>query len=62
LKRIGAVIEQSAERRRVGMMQRGLRIALEKVRRRGLYHPPPVSILVLSFFNRLFINILFSVK
>jgi len=36
-------------RRRTEMMQRGPRMALEKVRRRGLRHPPPVSILVLFF-------------
>jgi len=30
-------------------MQRGLRMALEKVRRGGLHRPPPVSILVLFF-------------
>ena len=31
------------------MMWRSLRMALEKVRRRGLHRPPPVSILVLFF-------------
>ena len=31
------------------MMREILRMALEKVRRRGLCHPPPVSILVLFF-------------
>ena len=29
------------------MMQRGLRMALEKVRRKGLCHLPPVNIVVL---------------
>ena len=52
-----------ARMRRIEIKRRGLRIALEKVRRGGLQCPPPVSILVLFFlFNRLFINILFSVK
>jgi len=36
-------------RRRTEMMQRGPRMAPEKVRRRGLCRPPPVSILVLFF-------------
>jgi len=37
------------------MKRRGPRMALEKVRRGGLHHPPPVSILVLFFlFNRLY--------
>jgi len=40
-------------RRRVEIIQRGLRIASEKVRRRGLYCLPPVSIVVL-LFNRIF--------
>jgi len=31
------------------MTRRGLRMAPEKVRRRGLRRPPPVSILVLFF-------------
>ena len=45
------------------MKRRGLRMASEKVRREGLCCPPSVSILVLFFlFNRLFINILFSVS
>ena len=52
----GVQKEQSG-RRRAGMMQRGPRMAPKKVRRRGLCHPPSVSILVLFFFlfNRIFI-------
>ena len=41
-------------RRRVEMTQRGLRMAPEKVRRRGLCCPPPVSIMVLFLLNRIF--------
>ena len=38
------------------MIQRGLRMALEKVRRRGLHCPPPVRLVVsFFFFNRIFI-------
>jgi len=33
-------------RRKAGIMQRGLRMALEKVRGRELHHPPSVSIVV----------------
>ena len=37
------------------MKRGGLRIALEKFRRRGLYYLSPVSIVVLfSLFNRIF--------
>jgi len=42
LERIGAAMEQSSEG--AGMMQRGPRMALEKVRRKGLCRPPPVRI------------------
>ena len=38
------------------IMRRGLRIALEKVRRRELRHLPPISIVVLfNFLNKIFI-------
>jgi len=46
-------------RRRTEMMRGIPRMAPEKVRRRGLRHPPPVSILVL-FFS--LIEFLFSVN
>jgi len=41
------------ERRKVEMKRRGPRMALEKVRRRGLHCLPPISIVVLFslFFN-----------
>ena len=32
------------------MMQRGLRMALEKVKRRGLHCLPPVRLMVLFFY------------
>ena len=38
------------ERRRVEMTRRGLRIALGKVRRKGLYCPPSIRLVVLFFF------------
>ena len=41
------------------MKRRDPRMALEKVRRRGLCHPPSVSILVLFYFNR---TVLFSMN
>jgi len=45
-------------RRRMEMKRRGPRMAPEKVRRRGLHHPPPISILVLFFsFNRIFYSL-----
>jgi len=50
--------KERAERRRMELTWRGLRMAPEKVRRRGLCCLPPVSILVLfcfSLFNRIFI-------
>jgi len=37
-------------RRRVEMTRGGPRMALEKVRRRGLYHLPSARIVVLFFF------------
>jgi len=47
--------KERAGKRRMEMMWRGPRMAPEKVRRRGLRCPPPVSILVLFFlFNRIF--------
>ena len=44
-------------RRRAKMMQRGLRMASGKFRRRELYHSPSVSIVVLFslLLNRIFI-------
>ena len=45
--------KERAGRRRIEMKRRGPRMAPGKVRRRGLHRPPPVSILVLSFLNRL---------
>ena len=42
LERIGAQKER-ARRRRMKMKRRGSRMALEKIRERGLYCPPPVS-------------------
>ena len=43
------------ERRIAEIKRGGSRIAPEKVRRRRLRHPPPVSIVVLfSLFNRVF--------
>ena len=50
--------KKRAGRKRMEVTRRGLRMALEKVRRRGLCCLPLVSILVL-FFNRLFIIIIF---
>jgi len=41
--------KKRAGRRRMEMKRRGLRMAPEKVRRRGLRRPPLVSILVLFF-------------
>jgi len=41
--------KRNTGRKKVGMMWRGPRMALEKVRRRGLHCLPPVSILVLFF-------------
>jgi len=41
--------KKRAGRRRMEMTRRGPRMALEKVKRRGLHCPPPVSILVLFF-------------
>ena len=43
------VQKEQSGRRRVGMTWRGPRMAPEKVRRRGLCYPPPVSILVLFY-------------
>ena len=43
------VWKERSERKRVGMMQRSPNIALEKVRRKRLCCPPPVSIVV--FFS-----------
>ena len=59
LERIGATMEQKWGLKRAGMMQRGLRMAPEKVRRKELRCLPPVSILVLFFF---LIEFLFSVN
>ena len=42
-------------RRKAEMMQRGPRMAPEKVRRRGLCYLPPVSIVVLFFVIEFFI-------
>jgi len=50
LERIGdGVQKKRSGRRRAGMIQKGPRMALEKVRRRGLRCPPLVSIVVLFF-------------
>jgi len=38
-------------RRRAEMKRRGLRIALEKVKKRELYHLSPVRLVVLFYFN-----------
>ena len=43
------VWKKKARKRRMEMMQRGPRMAPEKLRRRGLYCMPLVSILVLFF-------------
>jgi len=44
--------KERAGRRRIEMKRRGLRMALEKVRRKGLHHQPPVrssSFLLIEF-------------
>jgi len=48
--------KERAGRRRTEMMQRGPRMAPEKVRREGLRHLPPVSVLVLFSFSIDFIS------
>jgi len=42
--------KKKTRKRRVGIKRRGLRMAPEKVRRRVLHHPLPVSIVVLLIF------------
>ena len=44
-----------ARMRRIEIKRRGLRIALEKVRKRGLYCLPLIRIVVLFFFKLLFV-------
>jgi len=52
----GRAWKKRTERRIADMKRGGPRIALEKVRRRGLCYLPLVSIVVLfSLFNRIFI-------
>ena len=43
----GRAWKKRTERRKAEMKRGGLRIAPEKVKRRGLCHPSPVSIVVL---------------
>jgi len=48
-------LKEKIRKRKAEMTRRGSKMALGKVRRRGVYHLPSISIVFLFFFNFYFI-------